>query len=118
MHVALCLWTVLKTIARSQLILTIIATCSPLSSICGTCLSKVSVFPSIFFTTALGTSFSAGSTLTASVPESKMQCLAISFPIYNFLRSVNGATTLEYTSILYLIYECACKYTNDCTRSS
>lgn len=34
--------------------MTIIATCSPLSSICGTCLSKVSSFPSIFFTTTLG----------------------------------------------------------------
>lgn len=42
------------TYSPAQLILTIIATCSPLSSICGTCLSKVSLFPSIFLTTTLG----------------------------------------------------------------
>lgn len=105
MHVALCLWTNLKAIAHSQLILTIIATCSPLSSICGTCLSKVSIFPSIFFTTALGTSFSVGSTLTASAPESKIQCRvsAISFSSLTFaqLTVIRILIQCEYKRVMF-----------------
>lgn len=66
-----------RTYSPSQLILTIIATCSPLSSICGTCLSKVSIFPSIFFTITLGAVSSSIVLAPLGIPALIQECETI-----------------------------------------